>query len=124
MFGLPRLCDDLRSLGVVPTKVTAPDGSAFVVVSDFEVSCGRFAGRVIDLGLQATADFPRTVAAAIHVRATPQLYDFADTIPGKRNITRSILGPDWRYWSYNFGWNSEKTARRLVSQINTIFANA
>jgi hypothetical protein len=124
MFGLPRLSEELRTLGLAVQPVTAPDGSPFAVIPDFEIGCGRFVGRVIDLGIQATPDFPRTVAAAIHIKATPQLYDFGDTVPGTRNIARSVLGPEWRYWSYNFGWNGEKTARRLISQINTIFAHA
>ena len=124
IFGPPRLCADLGELGLTVEEVTAADGSPFVVLPKFEVSSGRFIGRVIALGLQATPDFPRTAPSAIHVRATPQLYDYGDTVPGKRNITRSALGPDWRYWSHNFGWNGEKTARRLISQINTIFAHA
>jgi hypothetical protein len=118
------LLSDLLALGLRVELLTAPDGTPFVVTPEFEISCGRFVGRVISLGLQATPDFPRTVASAIHVRADPQLLEYGDTIPGKRNITRSVLGPDWRYWSFNFGWNGERTARRLISQINTIFANA
>ncbi len=124
MFGLQRLCNDLRTLGLIVDPIKGADGADFVIIREFEVACGRFVGRVIDLGLQATPDFPRTVASAIHVNAAPQLYDFGDTIPGKRNIAQSALGPDWRYWSHNFGWNEERTARRLISQINTIFANA
>lgn len=124
MFGLSRLCSDLSALGLEVAEVAAPDGSQFAVIPTYEVGCGRFVGRVIGLGLQATPDFPRTVASAIHVRAHPQLYDFADTVPGLRNIARSALGPEWRYWSHNFGWSGEKSARRLLSQINTIFSHA
>jgi len=124
MFGLARLIGDLRDLGLEAAEVTASDGSQFAVMPSYEVGCGRFVGRVIELGLQATADFPRTVASAIHVKANPQLFDYADTVPGVRNITRSMLGPEWRYWSHNFGWSGEKSARRLISQINTIFAHA
>jgi hypothetical protein len=80
--------------------------------------------RKIDLGIQAPPDFPRTVASAIHVRAQPQLFDAADSIPNVRNITTSVLGPEWRYWSHNFGWSEERSARRLISQVNRIFANA
>jgi hypothetical protein len=124
MFGIGRLCEDLSNLGLAVEVVALADGSQFAVIAKYEVGCGRFAGRVISLGLQATLDFPRTVASAIHVKASPQLFDFGDTIPGRRNITSSALGPQWRYWSYNFGWQGEKTTRRLLSQINTIFSNA
>lgn len=123
-YGPSRLVTDLHELGYVAEAVQAPDGTAFVVIPTFEVPCGRFVGRVIDLGLQATADFPLSVASAIHVRANPQLFEYGDTVPNVRNITASALGADWRYWSHNFGWQGEKSARRLMSQINRIFENA
>jgi hypothetical protein len=84
---------------------------------------GRFKDRTIDLGIQATNDFPRTVAASIHVRANPQLLEKSDTVPNVRNIIDSPLGAEWRYWSHNFGWQGEKSARRLMNQIKGIFEN-
>lgn len=124
MYGPNRLLADLLALGHAASLLAAPDGSPFVVLSPFVVPCGRFAEREIELALQATPDFPRTVASAIHVRATPQLFDCSDTVPSVRNITTSILGTEWRYWSHNFGWSDERSARRLTSQINRIFENA
>lgn len=124
MYGAQRLVADLRALGYEASAVVAPDGTAFVVIPQFLVRFGRFADREIDLGLQATPDFPRTVASAIHVRSNPHLFVESDSVPNVRNITTSALGPTWRYWSHNFGWNEERSARRLISQINRIFANA
>lgn len=123
-YGPARLMADLDALGYGVQRVDASDGTPFVIIPDYVVPCGRFAGRTIDLGLQATPDFPRSVASAIHVRSNPHLFDYGDTEPRKRNITKSALGPEWRYWSRNFGWNGEKSARRLMSQINRIFADA
>ena len=124
MYGAERLLADLKALGFNATAVAAPDGTPFVVITRFVVRCGRFIDREIDLGLQATPDFPRTVASAIHVRATPQLFVESDSVPNVRNITTSVLGSEWRYWSHNFGWNEERSTRRLMSQLNRIFANA
>jgi hypothetical protein len=124
MYGPARLLVELEELGYDVNEVRAPDGTPFVVLNDFAVPGGRFVDRKIDLALQATPDFPRTVASAIHVRANPQLFEAADSLPNVRNITASVLGPDWRYWSHNFGWNQERSARRLMSQVNRIFANA
>ncbi len=124
MYGLPRLIEELSGLGYQVQEVTASGGEKFAVISPFVVPGGRFAGRTIDLGLQGTADFPRTVASAIHVRAAPQLYDTGDSLPNVRNIQPSVLGAEWRYWSHNFGWQGERSARRLLSQINGIFLNA
>src|SRR5262249_51063991 len=68
-------------------------------------------------------DYPRTVGSSIHVRAAPQLFEYG-SVPGVRNVIESGLGLEWRYWSHNFGWTGERSTRRLISQINTIFANA
>jgi hypothetical protein len=124
MYGPSRLLSDLISLGHDAVEVRAADGTPFVVLRAFTVPCGRFADRTVDLALQATADFPRTVASAIHVRAFPQLFETSDSVANVRNITQSALGHDWRYWSHNFGWNEERRARRLMSQVNRIFADA
>jgi hypothetical protein len=124
MYGPARLIEELKGLGYEVQEVTSPNGEKFAVVALFRVPGGRFADRVIDLGIQATPDFPRTVASAIHVRATPQLYDTGDSVPNVRNIQPSVLGSEWRYWSHNFGWQGERSARRLMSQINGIFFNA
>jgi hypothetical protein len=124
MYGPDRLLEDLRTLGYPAEEALAQDGTRFAIICGFVVPCGRFADRIIDLGTQPTADFPRSVSAAIHVRAAPQLFECADSVPNVRNITASTLGAEWRYWSHNFGWQDEKSARRLMSQINGIFANA
>ncbi len=124
MYGAPRFLEDLQALGHEAGLVAAPDGTPFVVITGFVVPCGRFIDREIDVGLQATPDFPRTVASAIHVRADPQLFEQGDCVPNVRNIAASVLGPEWCYWSHNFGWQDERSARRLMSQVNRIFANA
>lgn len=124
MYGPQRLYGDLRALGYQVSEISAPDGTPFAAVMGFTVPCGRFLDRVIDLALQATPDFPMSVAGAIHVRATPQLFDYSDTVPNVRNITQSALGSEWRYWSNNFQWQGERNARRLISQVNGIFARA
>jgi hypothetical protein len=123
MYGPERLVSDLRELGFAAELIDA-GGNQFAVVAQYEVGLGRFVGRVIDLGIMATADYPRTVASAIHIRANPQLLDKSDTVPNVRNITDSLLGSEWRYWSHNFQWTEERTTRRLISQINGIFKNA
>lgn len=122
-YGPQRLIADLTALGYAAELVTA-NTHQFAVIRGYEVMLGRFAGRIIDLGIQATPDFPNTVAAAIHVRASPHLYDLCDSVANVRNIQRSVLGSEWRYWSHNFGWGTEKTTRRLMSQVNKIFQDA
>ena len=124
IFGPDRLQADLAVIGFRAQRVSAYDRTPFVVIPKFKVPCGRFVGRVIDLGLQATADFPLTIASAIHVRSDPHLLDIADTDSGRRNIIESALGPDWRYWSHNLGWSDPRTARRLISKVNKVFEGA
>ena len=124
IFGPDRLRADLAAIGFHAERVSAQDGTPFVVIGGFEVPCGRFVGCVIDLGLQATADYPLTIASAIHVRSDPHLLDTSDTVPGRRNIIESALGPEWRYWSHNLGWSEPKTGRRLISKVNKVFEDA
>ncbi|WP_020677335.1 hypothetical protein [Geopsychrobacter electrodiphilus] len=122
-YGPERLRKDLLDLGHCVEEVKS-NGITYVVIPGYEVEMGRFQGHIIDLGIPSTPDFPRTAAPSIHVKTNPQLLDKKDSIPGVRNITDSPLGPEWRYWSRNFGWNgTEKSARRLMNQIKGVFAN-
>jgi hypothetical protein len=129
-YGPSRLIAELKQLGhVVELMTVRPPGTTddmhFGVIRDYEVQLGRFATRVIDLGLPATPDFPRTVGSSIHVRAVPQLLELGN-VPNIRNIVPSPLGEDWRYWSHNFVWNgeTERSAARLLTQVNSIFDRA
>jgi hypothetical protein len=122
-YGPDRLLADLRDLGFQPERVVVNPGGTFAVLRDYLIEAGQFQGRIIDLGLHCTADFPRSVHSSIHVRAQPQLYE-SENVPGVRNIQASPLGAEWRYWSKNFNWTSERSARRLISQINRIFLDA
>lgn len=124
MYGPERLLRDLVTMGYEVERVTAADGNVYAVIRGFVVPIGRFADRTIDLGLLATPDFPRSVASSIHVRSAPQLFEYSDSVPNVRNIIPSSLGAEWRYWSHNFGWAGERSTRRLVSQIHTVFAHA
>lgn len=125
IYGPERLIADLQNLGYKQVKlVTGTDGSRYAMIPSYEIQLGRFVGRVIDLAIPATPNFPQSVGASIHVRTDPQLLDYKDSAPNVRNIITSALGNEWRYWSYNFNWTAERTARRLMSQINRIFENA
>lgn len=125
-YGADRLIEELLNLGYTPEKISFNGGVVFAVLRNYEILVGKFQGRVIDLGLQAAADFPNSVHSAIHVKAAPQLYEPAENVQNVRNVQGSQLGPEWRYWSKNFLWNTqtEKTARRLMAKITTIFENA
>lgn len=124
MYGPQRLKRDLEDLGFKVTLINGSDGQVYAVMLEFEVASGRFAGRIVDLGIMAVANFPQGVAAAIQIKADPQLFEKTDSESGVRNIQDSPLGPEWRYWSKNFNWECEKTTRRLISQINRIFEDA
>lgn len=119
--GVERLLADLQELGLAAEKAVDGNGAIYGIVPGFTVEVGRFAGRVIDLGIPVPENFPEAFGASIHVRATPQLVDKHDSVPNVRNIVDSALGPEWRYWSHNFGDGGSRTTRRLLSQINLIF---
>lgn len=124
MYGAEQLLSDLLDQGFTAEIIDGNDGNKYAVIRRYEVELGRFAGRIIDLGILATADYPRSVASAIHVKTSPQLLEKTDTVANIRNIIDSSLGEEWRYWSHNFNWTTERNTRRLISQINTIFKDA
>ena len=123
-FGPDRFAEELVTLGYKPELLVASDNNKYVVLRNYPVLLGKFSGRIIDLGMLATSDFPISVSSALHVRAEPQLYEKADTVPKVRNILDSVLGMEWRYWSVNFKWEKGYSTRRLMSKINTVFQNA
>ncbi|MGH7518852.1 MAG: hypothetical protein ACREOC_15535 [Gemmatimonadales bacterium] len=124
-YGPNRLVAELHALGHSRAAQVHAENQTFVVIPEYEVQVGRFQGRIVDLGLPAVPDFPKSVGASIHVRAEPQLLEYEHR-PPQRNITKSALGTDWRYWSHNFNWagERERSAARLMHQVNTIFDRA
>lgn len=123
MPGVDRFIQELEGLGYGVERVPV-GGDVYAVIRSFTVPLGQFEGRVVDLGLKARYEYPRQVDSAIHVRATPQLFEKGDSIPGVRNIIESPLGDEWCYWSRNFNWRGDRTARRLMNQIYGVFKNA
>ena len=123
-FGPDRLIEELATLGYQPKLIVASDNNKYAILREYVIPLGKFAGRIIDLGMLATSDFPISVTSALHVRAKPQLYEKSDTVPNVRNILDSVLGMEWRYWSINFNWEKGYSTRRLMSKINTVFQNA
>ncbi|HYW30164.1 MAG TPA: E2/UBC family protein [Gemmatimonas sp.] len=123
-FGAAHLHAELEELGYAVTMVEAAQQS-FVVITAYVVPAGQFADRVIDLGLPAPPDFPNTVGAAIHVRATPQLHARGH-VKDVRNVIDSPLGPEWCYWSHRIPWAGERAgaAARLLAHVASIFERA
>jgi hypothetical protein len=123
-YGIDQFIKDFEALGYRPMVQKGNDNQIYAIFNGFEVPLGKFAGRIIDLGILVLSDYPRIVHSSIHVKANPQLYEKKDTVPGVRNIIDSGLGSDWRYWSYAFKATAEDTALNLMSQINGIFKRA
>ena len=122
--GPERLISELVEVGYEAELVKGNDGLLYAVIQDYEIPLGQFVGRVIDLGILATVDFPQSVGSSIHIRVNPQLFEKTDTIKGIRNITVSKLGDEWRYWSINFNWNQQHHVKRLMAQIAGVFDDA
>lgn len=124
IYGPERFLKDFEEIGYTVEIVKGADGKDYAVFKEFEIEIGKFSGKVIDLGLIIPPDYPRRVHSSIHVKATPQLFEKTDSIPGIRNIIDSGLGLEWRYWSYRFNAVPEDTAMHLIAQINGVFKRA
>jgi hypothetical protein len=124
-FGIERLLQDLKDIGFANAEPISDNNNAqYVVLKNFEVPVGRFAGRIIDLAIPAPSDYGRNVGSAIHVRSSPHLLDKPDSVPGVKNIVESALGGDWRYWSHRFIYHPGETTQRLMYQINSVLRYA
>ena len=125
MYGPERLQVDLKALGFETETIRIDNNIVYILISKFQIQSGRFAGRIVDIGFQATPDYPQSVSSAMHVRSQPHLFD-CENIAGVRNIIQSALGEAWRYWSLAFSsnWDSSIGTRRLVSLVNEVFNRA
>lgn len=125
-YGPEQLVCELNQMGYNAELVQGQDNQFYAVIRGYVIQLGKFAGKAIDLAIPAMPNFPQAVASSIHVRAKPQLYDKCDSVANVRNIIDSGMGNEWRYWSRNFNWGSQKkkTARRLMAQIAGVFKNA
>lgn len=124
-YGPRQLAAELEAMGFKPELVADAQNNSFIILHNYTVQLGKFAGKVIDLGIPAPGNYPQAVGASIHVRSEPQLYEKGN-IPNVRNVIDSSLGPKWHYWSRNFNWHAQrkKDARRLMSQIAGVFKDA
>lgn len=120
-IAVQKFLDDLVALGYTPELVTASSNQQFAIIRNYQIEIGRFAGKIIDLGLPAQLDYPRMVGQSIHIKSDPILLDKSDSQSGVRNIIDSPLGQEWRYWSYRFTAYPEETAKQLMIQVNGVF---
>lgn len=104
MFGAAQLEQDLAALGLAPETVNA-GGLPHVLLREYQVESGPFAGRVVDVALPVPPDYPNNLGRMVYVRATPHLLPFGSG-QGKNNYNvlanHCPLGPEWQYWSFDF----------------------
>lgn len=122
-YGITRVLDDLISLGYRVVEHLQAKNQQYVVIRDYEIEFGRFAGRVIDLALLIPSDYPRTVGSSIQVKSSPHLLVRENNVPGKINILDSPIGPDWKYWSFRFKIVQDDPTKNIMTQVNGIFRN-
>lgn len=123
-IGTERFVNDLTELGYDADVITAHNGVKFVVLRSYCVPIGKFVNRIIDFAFQVGDDYPGSIPSAIHVSSQPPLFDKSDTVRGKRNIIDSVLGAEWRYWSYRFIVSDENPTKIIMGQVIGIFNRA
>lgn len=125
IFGIDRLIADLRALGYPDVEtIQDPGGNSYALLKSFEVSVGRFSGKIVDMAIPGPNDYGRVVGSAVHFRSIPHLLDKQDSVPQVKNITDSQLGSEWRYWSHRFEFYDEDPTKHLMLQINGVLRHA
>jgi hypothetical protein len=91
---------------------------AFVILNNYEVLVGRFAGQTIKLAFQTPPDYDITPPGGFHT--SPQIVP-----PGTNNVNPSELGPDFCYWSRPIHeWARARGVARLLSNVNAVLQGA
>lgn len=104
-----------RAIGWTVERVQGGDQKSYLVIRDYAIQAGRFAGRMCDVAFERTTAVPYIPPAAIHTR--PAL------VPMDMNRYRtqaSPLGPEWQYWSRLL--RGQPTPRAMVAHIATILS--
>jgi hypothetical protein len=90
----------------------------FVIIMNYVVLVGRFAGQSIRLAFQTPADYEITPPGGFHT--SPYLVG-----PGNNNIHASPLGADFAYWSRPpHDWPQARSTARLLSNVNAVLQAA
>jgi hypothetical protein len=90
----------------------------FVIISNYVVQVGRFAGQSIRLAFQTPADYEITPPGGFHT--SPHL-----VAPGSNNIHASPLGAEFCYWSRPpHEWAKARNTARLLSNVNAVLQAA
>jgi len=121
IYGIDKFLFDLAELGYSAEKLSGTDNQNYAVIRNFVIPVGRFQGRIIDLGIPVPNDYPRLIGTSIHIRSSPQLLEYTDTISNVRNIITSALGSEWRYWSFRLEATPGNTTLNIMYQIHGIF---
>lgn len=125
-FGAERLKQDLESVGLSIVGPTDSGAHRFVVVQDYNIQVGRFAGTTTDLAVLAPPDFPTTSPSGLYPRA---LLVPAGTlnVHARAAEVQGLPPGDWLYWSRPVKpgmWNPNNAGKVLLTHWNTVFADA
>lgn len=120
-----RMVEDFQAQGNRAQVRFSEHSQPFVVLPDFEVVSGRFAGRTVDLAVEVQPD--GGVGSALHVRAEPNLLALGppDQQGNGYHVIQSTLGDGWQYWSFNLmaAWTSRQVGD-LIPIFNGVLERA
>ena len=107
------LAEELKRLGY--TVDLSHRAKGILVISDFHIQAGRFAGKTVEVGIPASG-YPDIPPTAVHIR--PIL-----DAPAQGAVQPQCpLGPDWVYWSRRIDdWPADRSASRIIIWLNSVF---
>lgn len=100
----------LMSLGWNVEHLHGQDGKTYIVIRNYAIPVGPFAGRTVDVAIERTTTVPYIPPPALHIR--PHLVPM-----GQFNTLNSGVGSEWQYWSRIV---RQVTPRGVVTHIATV----
>lgn len=106
----------MQALGWKVERLLGKDQNTYLVVRDYIIPAGSFAGGRCDVAILHVTTIPYVPPAAIHIRPALVAMD----MQGSLRTQQSTISREWQYWSRTV--RGQATPRGMVAHIATVLS--